>query len=110
MKTKAKFEFYRATQKVKPGKWCQLYDGVIIEKSKETVSMVCVDKGEDDVNIVDLDPSEYNFKVIEKEIAENTFSIAILNLTKDLSEAQKNLLIAQRNLDYAQKKYAEFFK
>ena len=35
MKTKAKFEFYRATQKVKPGKWCQLYDGVIIEKSKE---------------------------------------------------------------------------
>jgi len=106
---KTKMQFYRATEKEISGKWGKLYDGVIIEKSKEKVSMVCVDKSEHDVNIVDLDPSEYKFKVIEKETVERTFNIAILNLTNDLNEAKKKILIAQRNLDYAQKKHAEFF-
>ena len=106
---KTKIQFHRATQKVKPGKWGQLYDGVIIEKSKEKVSMICVDRDENDVQILDLDPSEYNIKVIEKEIVERTFNIAILSLMNDLNEAKKKLLIAQRNLNYAQKKHAEFF-
>jgi len=106
---KKKVVFHRAEQLVKPGKYYNLYDGVIIEKSKDKITMVCVDKDEKDVDVIDMDPNEYKFKVITLELAKQSFQVALLNQENQLNESKKDLIRSQRSYDYALSKFKEYF-
>jgi len=87
-----------------------IYDGVLISKTKEEISILGVGPEKQDyIQERHFSLDEVTVKEVQKEDVEHYFRLAILKGENELNDAEFNLLDAQRYLQNAKRYFKKYF-
>lgn len=105
-----KVKFIEATEIVKPGKSGWRYVGIELERTKETISLLCVStRNWEDLEVEELEIKAFKIKTVDKERVHHLFSVAAKSVAMEVTKAEIDLLKAVRNKQFCDNRVKQYF-